>query len=161
MGNTADNFATPRMAAGALFVDGDRVLMVRKTYGERWDLPGGYVDNGESPAAACKREISEELGLDCQVVRPLVIDWAPRESEGDKVLWIFDCGQLGTESARIRLDPTELDHWEWVPIERVPDRAIPRLARRIRHAYDAYTSGEVMYLEHGTLPVPVGGEGAG
>ncbi|MEJ2854875.1 MULTISPECIES: NUDIX hydrolase [unclassified Saccharothrix] len=149
MGNPADKFATPRMAAGALFVDGDRVLMVRKTYGEQWDLPGGYVDIGESPAAACRREITEELGLDRQVVKPLVIDWAPRDSEGDKVLWIFDCGPLGEDAQHIRLEPTELDHWAWVPIDAVADHAIPRLARRIRHAYDAYRSGQTTYLEHG------------
>lgn len=152
MGKAADKFATPRMAAGALFVDDGRVLMVHKTYGERWDLPGGYVDVGESPAAACKREVAEELGLDRDAVRPLVIDWAPRESEGDKVLWIFDCGTLGEEAQRIRLDPAELDSWEWVPISDVAARTIPRLARRIRRAYDAYLSGEVAYLEHGESP---------
>ncbi|TWP53562.1 NUDIX hydrolase [Lentzea tibetensis] len=140
------------MAAGALFVDGDRVLMVRKTYGERWDLPGGYVDIGESPGAACKREVAEELGLDRQAVRPLVIDWAPRESEGDKVLWIFDCGALGEDAQRIRLDQTELDRWEWVPIDEVAARTIPRLARRIQRAYDAYQTGAVAYLEHGESP---------
>lgn len=142
------------MAAGALFVDSDRILMVRKTYGERWDLPGGYVDSGESPAAACRREIAEELGLDRQVVKPLVIDWAPRDSEGDKVLWIFDCGKLGEDSERIRLDPAELDQWDWVQIEAVADRAIPRLARRIQHAFEAHRSGQITYLEHGEPPAP-------
>jgi hypothetical protein len=33
------SFATPRIAAGALFVDGDRVLLVRKTYGNGWTSP--------------------------------------------------------------------------------------------------------------------------
>jgi len=60
-----EDFATPRMAAGALFVDGDRVLLVRKTYGNRWDIPGGYINRGgESLAEACRREVREELGLD-------------------------------------------------------------------------------------------------
>ena len=50
-------FATPRVTAGALFVDDGQVLMVHKTYGNGWDIPGGYVDIGESPAAACHREL--------------------------------------------------------------------------------------------------------
>jgi 8-oxo-dGTP diphosphatase len=29
------------------------VGLVRKTYGNQWDIPGGHVDAGESPAAAC------------------------------------------------------------------------------------------------------------
>jgi 8-oxo-dGTP pyrophosphatase MutT (NUDIX family) len=45
-----ERFASPRLAAGALFVDGDRVLLVHKTYGNGWDIPGGCVDRGESPA---------------------------------------------------------------------------------------------------------------
>ncbi|MFB9307538.1 NUDIX domain-containing protein, partial [Kibdelosporangium philippinense] len=85
-------FATPRLASGALFVNRDRILLVHKTYGHRWDIPGGYVDRGESPAAACEREVNEELGLRRTVQRLLVHDWAPSETEGDKILYVFDCG---------------------------------------------------------------------
>ncbi|MCY7341198.1 MAG: NUDIX hydrolase, partial [Pseudonocardia sp.] len=53
----SSNFATPRLASGALFVDASRVFLVRKTYGNRWNIPGGYVDRGESPASACEREV--------------------------------------------------------------------------------------------------------
>ena len=56
--------ATPRVAAGALFSDeSGRVLLVKPTYKKTWDIPGGYVEPGESPRAACIREIREELGL--------------------------------------------------------------------------------------------------
>lgn len=47
-----------------LITDRERVLLVRHTYGRRsWDLPGGSIKRGESPAAAAAREMSEELGL--------------------------------------------------------------------------------------------------
>ncbi|MBO0851081.1 MAG: NUDIX hydrolase, partial [Pseudonocardia sp.] len=68
MSSPAEEFATPRVAAGALFVDGGRVLLVRKTYGNRWDIPGGYVDRGESPRAACRREVREEIGIEREPV---------------------------------------------------------------------------------------------
>lgn len=39
------------VAAGAMiFDDGDRIMMVRPTYKDYWDVPGGYVEEGESPA---------------------------------------------------------------------------------------------------------------
>lgn len=143
-------FATPRVTAGALFVNNDgRVLLVHKTYGNGWDIPGGYVDVGESPAAACRREITEELGLERQVRRLLAVDWAPSENDGDKLLWIFDCGNLGSDEERIRLDPTELDRWEWVAVEDVDNYLIRRLARRVRQAHAAWTNGHTAYLEHG------------
>ena len=45
---------------------GDRVLMMRRHrfIVDRWvwELPGGYVDDGEDPAAAAAREVEEETG---------------------------------------------------------------------------------------------------
>ncbi|SRR5712691_5712466 len=143
------NFAMPRLAAGALFISGNRVLLVRKTYGNQWDIPGGYVDRGESPSAACEREIREELGLYRTAKRLLVHDWAPSESEGDKVLYVFDCGELGEDEYRISLDTTEIDKVEWMDLGDIPECVIPRLARRLASAYRAYMSGVTLYLEHG------------
>jgi 8-oxo-dGTP pyrophosphatase MutT (NUDIX family) len=150
----ADRFATPRVAAGALFVEGNRILLVRKTYGNRWDIPGGYVDIGESPAQACTREIREELGLDRSPTRLLVNDWAPSETEGDKLLYIFSCGPLGTDEARVTLDHEELDTWEWVPVNLIDQYAIPRLARRLKAAYRAHLDDASIYLERGENALP-------
>ncbi len=59
---------TPRPAARILLVDAqDRVLMFRFTPDDRpplWCTPGGAVDPGESYAAAARRELWEEVGLD-------------------------------------------------------------------------------------------------
>ena len=152
---TADvgRFATPRMAAGALFVDNqDRILLVHKTYRNGWDVPGGYVDIGESPAAACRRELREELDLDREPQRLLVVDWAPNDGEGDKVLWLFDCGTLGDDEQRIILDDSELDRWGWAPVSKIDNYVIPRLARRLNQAHSAYVHGGPVYLEYGQPP---------
>jgi 8-oxo-dGTP pyrophosphatase MutT (NUDIX family) len=145
----AAKFATPRIAAGAFFVDDDRVLLVHKTYGNGWDIPGGYVDVGESPAAACRRELREELSIDRQPERLLVVDWAPNDGEGDKILYVFDCGPLGGDEAQIRLVDGELDRWAWIPVDMIGEHVIPRLARRLRRAYEARDDGTLLYLEHG------------
>ncbi|WP_028924560.1 NUDIX domain-containing protein [Pseudonocardia acaciae] len=154
MGDPTEEFATPRIAAGALFVDGDRLLLVRKTYGNRWDIPGGYVDRGESPRVACRRELMEEIGIERDPVRLLVQDWAPSEGEGDKILYVFGCGELGADEGRIAVDGVELDHWEWVRVDRLGEYVIPRLERRLSHAYRAYRDGTTLYLEHGTPALP-------
>lgn len=145
----SDQFATPRLASGALFVNDEMVFLVRKTYGNHWDIPGGYVDRGESPASACEREVREELGLDRSVRRLLVHDWAPSNTEGDKILYVFDCGELGQDEHRLRLDGIEIDKTEWVEVGDLPRFVIPRLVRRLTSAWRAYASGEVLYLEHG------------
>ena len=141
-------FATPRLASGALFVDCGKVFLVSKTYGNRWDIPGGYVDRGESPAAACEREIHEELGIERTVQRLLIHDWAPNDVEGDKILYIFDCGKLGDDERRVRVDSIEVDEVKWVSIGNIADFVIPRLALRVTNAYRAYESDTILYLEH-------------
>ncbi|MFB9387754.1 NUDIX domain-containing protein, partial [Pseudonocardia petroleophila] len=111
MSDPSESFATPRVAAGALFFDEQgRILLVHPTYKDTWDIPGGYVEQGESPAAACRRELKEELNIDCTPIKLLAVDWAPSDSEGDKLLFLFDCGRLDQAHAEIQLDENELDH---------------------------------------------------
>lgn len=151
MTDPRDTFATPRVAAGALFFDSKgRVLLVHPTYKDTWDIPGGYVERGESPASACHRELAEELGICRTPRRLLAIDWAPSDHEGDKLLFLFDCGELGADERRIELAKAELDRWEWVDLDQLDDYVSDRIARRIRSTSGCSGS---LYLEHGsTVP---------
>jgi len=144
--------ATPRVAAGALFTDEhDRVLLVQPAYKEHWDIPGGYVEPGESPLRACIREVGEELGITPPIGGLLVIDWAPADAEGDKLLFIFDGGALAADYlAAIHLDPAELATHAFHDLTTAGRLLIPRLARRLAAALDAHRTGRPHYLEHGT-----------
>ncbi|WAU84609.1 NUDIX hydrolase [Streptomyces sp. Qhu-G9] len=146
--------AHPRMAAGALFFDADgRVLMVVPTYKDYWDIPGGYVETGESPLQAASREVREELGITPTLGRLLAVDWAPSATEGDKVLYLFDGGELAPEAVEeIRPQAEELKRVMFVAPGEIPDRTIPRLARRILAAIDARAASAPVYLEHGQAP---------
>jgi len=100
----------PFTAAGVLFFDAtERVMLVRPTYKPGWDIPGGYVEQDESPLAACRREVREELGITPPIGRLVVVDWAPHPDEGDKVVFVFDGDELSPgDLAALHLDPAEL-----------------------------------------------------
>ncbi|MFF4603787.1 NUDIX domain-containing protein [Streptomyces sp. NPDC001339] len=146
--------ATPRMAAGALFFDDqDQVLLVKPSYKPKWEIPGGYIERGESPLAACRREVMEELDISPSIGPLLVVDWAPSDAEGDKVLYVFDGGQLRPEElAEIKLAPDELLAAEFHPADALDQLLIPRLARRVKAAITARGQAHTQYLEHGEPP---------
>ncbi|MEU0948860.1 NUDIX hydrolase [Streptomyces canus] len=146
--------AHPRMAAGALFFDdADRVLLVEPSYKDYRDIPGGYVEQGESPRQACVREVHEELGIKPHIGRLLVVDWAPNPGEGDKVLYLFDGGSLDTEQRQqIALQADELRSYDFHDAEQLPELTIPRLARRITAGIQARADGLTAYLEQGVPP---------
>lgn len=64
-------YATPRLEVrGAVFDSQHRLLMVREVVdGDRWSLPGGWVDVGASPAEAIRREIREESGYEARICK--------------------------------------------------------------------------------------------
>jgi 8-oxo-dGTP diphosphatase len=143
--------ATPRVAAGALFLDdAGRVLVVRPNYKDYWDIPGGYVEPGESPRAACFRELKEELGLDILIGGHLVVDWAPIDPEGDKLLFIFDGGTLSAEQLqRVVLQPDELAELRFAEVAILPSLMPDRLWRRLETAIAAKIAAVPAYAEHG------------
>jgi len=145
--------ARPVMAAGVLYRDeANQILLVKPNYKDGWDLPGGYVEPGESPQAAAIREVLEELGVALPVGRLLVVDWAPHPAEGDKLLFVFDGGTLTADQhANIQLDENEIDRADFHPPEWLPQLAPDRLARRLALALTAVRQGETLYAEHGEL----------
>ena len=146
--------ATARMAAGALIRDAtSRVLLVRPTYKDGWDIPGGYVEPGESPAAACARELLEEIGLARPIGQLLVIDWAPHPEEGDKLLFVFDGGTMTeAEVASLSLDGQEIAEAHLHEVSELPMLMPERLSRRLTLAVEAAQRGATAYAEHGALP---------
>jgi 8-oxo-dGTP diphosphatase len=139
--------ATPRLAAGVLFRDADgRILLVKPTYKDGWDIPGGYVEPGESPKQAAAREVEEELGLKEPIGRLLVVDWAPHPDEGDKLLFIFDGGTLRHDERELVVEKGEIDRVAFVLLDEATDRLPSRLAQRLASASE---NADDPYLEHG------------
>ena len=153
------SLARKRMAATAFFRDGaGRVLVVNPTYKPVWDLPGGAVEADESPHAACRREVAEELGLDRPPGRVLAVDWVPARTIGpdqtplpDGVIIVYDGGILSpAETKEIVIADGELAGFEFVAADEAARRVTPLVARRIAACLKACEAGTVAALENGS-----------
>lgn len=52
-------------ASGLVIKDG-KVLLIFHPYLNQWFVPGGHIDDGESPIEAATREVFEETGVSCE-----------------------------------------------------------------------------------------------
>lgn len=63
-------YVTPKVICrAAVFDEAGRILLVQEVADGRWTLPGGWIDVGESPAAAAERETREEAGYVVKAVK--------------------------------------------------------------------------------------------
>jgi 8-oxo-dGTP diphosphatase len=135
------------IAQGVLRDAQGRVLLCELSYKREWDLPGGVVDPGESPATCVEREIFEELGLQVSAGRLLAVNWLPPwRGWDDALLYLFDLGMHeGGE-----LDPAlflrrEIAGAHWRTITDAGAHVAPYTARMLEVAADAE---HTTYLEN-------------
>lgn len=146
--------AQPKLltAAGALLRHHDgRVLVVRPTYRDGWQFPGGIVEDDEAPSVAAARETREEIGLDIDIGRLLSV--AYRRSAHPlpaSLQLVFDAGAHGDELfAAIVLDTFELAEWRLVSTSCASALTGPRGRTRLVATFAALEDGTTRYLEDG------------
>lgn len=129
-------YGNPVPAAVAVILRGGRVLLGRRArppYAGTWDLPGGFLEAGETPERCLARELSEELGVATRRARLIgfVTDrYGPR---GFPLLTIVYRVTPGPG----RLTPADdVAEARWFPPRAVPYRAIAfRGLRKVLRAY--------------------------
>jgi 8-oxo-dGTP diphosphatase len=102
-----------RFSVHAAVVDDESasVLLLRQSYGDqRWGLPGGAVEPGETITAALTRECREELGVEVKT-GPLTGWYYHHEFQSQ--VGIFRCAL--PDEAAIRLSEEHSD-FRWAPI---------------------------------------------
>jgi 8-oxo-dGTP pyrophosphatase MutT (NUDIX family) len=89
------------------------IALVHRPAQDDWSLPKGKLDEGEAPEAAALREVEEETGLRCEIVRPCGrIAYVDRRGR-DKVV---DYWVMRPLSGRFR-PSREVDELRWLPVE--------------------------------------------
>jgi len=122
------------LAAGGVVVDDKlgvrRVLLVHRPRYDDWSFPKGKLDAGESVEQAALREVKEETGLKCRIVRELAVTSYRYRTRNKgrlkpKSVHYFLMEPL---SRRIKVPVDEVDRAEWLEIDEA--------AKRLTYAQD-------------------------
>jgi 8-oxo-dGTP diphosphatase len=102
------------LASHALIRREGKVLATRRSQANdympgKWDLPGGTVEEGETPEQALVREVKEETGLDVAPLKPVFV-YPTGSVVRPTVQIVFECDYI---SGDVALDPYEHDEFGW------------------------------------------------
>ena len=110
---------------------GNKLLMVKlslQTDGhEFWCLPGGHIEEGETPAEAAVRELKEECCVEGKIVREMsLVEYRSAESihHFDRIhSFLMD---IGSQEPAIGIDPGHEDDGildvKWLTLAEIPER---------------------------------------
>lgn len=133
--------------AGVLFLSfPQKVLMVRTSYKQHWDIPGGMVEPGETPSQAAARECKEELGIVVDVGRLLVCETVLLKDNRVLMAYIF---KKDHQEYGITVDGDEVLEVQWLAREerRAKTSTAPIFRKRLDRAIEAFIKNETYYYE--------------
>ncbi|MDW8339142.1 MAG: NUDIX domain-containing protein, partial [Thermoleophilia bacterium] len=119
------HYANPIPAVAALVLDeNERLLLARRAqepFAGRWDMPGGFLEEGERPVEALRRELEEETSLTVAVGR-LVGVYPDAYGEGPDAVEVVN---LAWEAIPVAGDPAPADdvsELRWFSLDELPPR---------------------------------------
>jgi ADP-ribose pyrophosphatase YjhB (NUDIX family) len=119
--------------------DQARLLLVRHTGSpDRWGMPGGAVEIGESPAQAAVREVREEIGVQIGGLRLLDVlggaDYEVTYSNGDQVAYVTAVYEAAIVDGTPAEDQEEICELDWFTPAQLRDVALNRFTRALLQA---------------------------
>ena len=118
----------------------DQVLLIHRTDNDRWALPGGGIELGESAGDALVREVREETGIDIEVTGIVGIYSDPRHViayDDGEVRQQFSLCLAARATGGTLTGSSESREVRWVPVANIETLDIhPAQRLRIDHGVD-------------------------
>ena len=130
--------AYPEPTVGALILnrDGQVLLVSSHKWFDKWTIPGGHIELGETMEDAAIREVKEEVGLDVQVVSLLLTQQVIYTAEFWKrrhfIFFDFLCR---SETDRVKVDHREIQGHSWVGPREALKMKLESFTRRVLEKY--------------------------
>ena len=106
----------PEPTVGALIVNKEGRILLTKSHKwfDKYTLPGGHIEVGETMKEAVIREVKEEVGLDVEVAEMLLMQEAIFAEEfWKRKHFIFFDFLCKSRDQQVKLDGRELQEYVW------------------------------------------------
>jgi len=117
-------YRNSKPCAGALVVDGQgRLLLARRAiepFKGMWDIPGGYLEEGEHPEAGAIREVLEETGLDVRITALVGMYMDTYGAEGVSTLNVFYEAEVVGEIPETLTAKDDVSELCWFDVDALP-----------------------------------------
>jgi len=142
-----------RIAIGAILFNASQdILILKPNYHTDWLLPGGVVEESESPLAGHIREIREELGIIIDDLTFLCVDYTPaEENKPDGLKFLFVGSLSASQIAELTLNNNEHEEYKFVSSSEAIKLLNKKTAARLPEALVAYKESRGVYLEQGKV----------
>ncbi|MBT98097.1 MAG: NUDIX hydrolase [Dehalococcoidia bacterium] len=139
-----------RPGASGLIFDAarERILLTRREDNNRWCLPGGGMDPGESAAEACERELLEETGLEVRVTKLIGVYTTPdllmEYPDGNRIQPVAFSFEAEITGGELGLSD-EVTEFGWYTLAEIEDmdileHHIPRIQDAVANRPEAFYS---------------------
>jgi 8-oxo-dGTP diphosphatase len=111
-------------AGAVIFNDQKQVLLLKHRFraGSGWGLPGGFLERGEQPIDALRRELREEISLEVEDVEVFAVRSFARPKQVEVLF-------RARANASVKAVSVEVERAEWFELDSLP-QGLPRDQQR-------------------------------
>jgi 8-oxo-dGTP pyrophosphatase MutT (NUDIX family) len=121
------------IASGPVIVENNKVLLNKSGDDNFWKFCGGKVEDYEKNLiATARREASEEMGIELEIINPEpFITWA-HKGTGDDIVDILLAHYLAKRIGEVK-PGSDIIAWQWFDLDKLPDNLAPNILPVLKH----------------------------
>ena len=123
MNENEQGHTTPRTGVAVIVTHERKVLFGKRILNPgkfAWQLPGGWIETGESPEQTARREVQEETGLELSSIRFVTFTNNVFSNRNHSISLYFEAVCLNPGMIKTA-EPDQCEEWVWMSWQDVPD----------------------------------------